>query len=294
MGDEVVFERFQGGAKPTLEQTIMSGTKSFACAITALAIADGKLARDERVADTIPELAKKERSAAITVRDLLTQTSGIKGGGTPLGGDHHAWIREKAWLLTGTKRFTYGAAHWDLFGAFVKAKLGEDPIDYLERRVLKPIGMTWSYWKTDGVGQRFLAFGMITTPRSWARYGMLIRDDGMFEGQRILPAGTRDACLHGSETNPAYGEGWWLNQPMPRDAKKHGGFPKTVARLVNDGERASILPDGPADLAMAVGSNDLRLYVIASRDMVIVRYGGRDDATFKDADLLRPILMPSR
>ncbi len=243
VGDDVAFERWQNNARDDFTQTIFSGTKSFGCALAALAVADGKLALDERVADTFTALAERETSGAITVRDLLTQTSGMKGGGTPTDGDHYAWIRSHARVLAGLRpgaRFTYGAAHWDLFAALVREKLGEDPIDVLERRVLRPLGMTWDYWKTDGAGQRFLAFGMVTSPRSWARYGMLLRDDGVFAGQRILPASAVAECLRGSSANPAFGFGLWLNRPMPPGTGRAVGFPMTLGRLTADGKRGAI------------------------------------------------------
>lgn len=295
VGDEVVFERWQNGARDGFAQTIFSGTKAFGCALAGLAVSDGKLTLDERVADTIASLGTRATSAAITVRDLLSQTSGLKGGGTPTSGDHYDWIARKARLLAGSApgtRFSYGAAHWDLFAVLVRDKVGEDPIGYLARRVLTPIGVTWSSWKADGVGQRFLAFGMVTSPRSWARYGMLLRDGGVFSGSRYLPAEVVAACWRGSEANPAFGLGLWLNRPMPPGAKRVSGFPATLHGLVADGRRAAILPDGPADLAMAAGSADTRLYIIPSRGMVIVRFGTTDRATFVDAELLRPLLMP--
>jgi CubicO group peptidase (beta-lactamase class C family) len=296
VGDEVVLSRWQNHTRDTFQQTVFSGTKAFGCALAGLAMADGKLSLDELAADTFEALATRETSAAITVRDLLTQTSGLKGGGTPTSGDHHQWIRERARLLAGHRpgtRFTYGAAHSDLFAAIIREKVGEDPIAYLERRLLTPIGVTYSYWKPDGIGQRFLAFGLVTSPQSWARYGMLLRDGGVYEGRRYLPAEAVAECWRGSNANPAYGLGLWLNRPMPPEIKRSNGFPTTLGRLIADGRREAILPGGPNDLAMAAGSADTRLYIIPSRRMVIVRFGSSDRASFVDAELLRPILMPT-
>lgn len=294
-GDAVKIERWQNGARDTFAQTIFSGTKSFGCALAALSVGDGRMALDERVSDTFAELAGRETSAAIRPRDLLTQTSGMKGGGTSTRGDHFQWIRNHARQLTGTApgaRFTYGAAHWDLFSAFAREKLGEDPIAYLERRVLQPLGITPVFWKADGVGQRFLAFGLVTTPRAWARYGMLLRDRGVADGKRLLPAEAVADCWQGTTANPAYGFGLWLNRPMPKAIKSSIGYPTTLRRLIANDKDAAILPGGPDDLAMAAGSADTRLYIIPSRDLVIVRFGYRDDPSFSDAALLRPLLLP--
>lgn len=301
VGADVVLEDTRSSPE-RFAQTIMSGTKTFACGLAALAIGDGALRLDERVVATLPELKRPEGAPgkgyaeAITVRDLLTQTSGLKGGGTSTSGDHRAWIRSHARLLTiaapGTS-FSYGAAHWDLFEALMQAKLGADPIDVLDTRLLTPLGIEQRAWKRDGADQRFLAFGLVTTPRSWARLGRLMNDDGVFEGRRLLPAGTTAECLRGSNANPGYGIGWWLNQPMPPAVKRSAGFPTTLRNLTTDGVRRAILPDGPSDLAMAAGSSDTRLYIVPSRALVIVRFGWKDNARWSDADFLRPILLPA-
>ena len=123
VGDAVVFERWQNGAREGFRQTVFSGTKALGCGLAGLVVGDGRMALDERVAETFPGLAERATSATMTVRSLLTQTSGMKGGGTSTRGDHLAWIQGHARQLTGTvagARFTYGAAHWDLLTALVR------------------------------------------------------------------------------------------------------------------------------------------------------------------------------
>ena len=84
----------------------------------------------------------------------------------------------------------------------------------------------------------------------------------------------------------------WQVVPMPREILRSEGFPTTVRNLVADGVRRAILPDGPADLAMAAGSSDTRLYIVPSRSLVIVRFGWQDRPSWSDAAFLRPILSP--
>jgi CubicO group peptidase (beta-lactamase class C family) len=293
--DRIVFERFQNGARDDFRQTVMSGTKAFGCALAAIAVADGLLDLDAPVAALLPDLAARPTSASITPRALLTQSSGLKGGGTPTRGDHYAWISKHARPLAGTpsgRRFTYGAAHWDLFAAALHARTGKDPIALLESRVLAPLGIPADHWKSDDAGRRFLAFGFVTTPRDWARYGMLLAAGGVADGRRLLPAEGVADCWRGSDANPAYGFGFWLNHPMPPEARQSAGLPTTLRRLVTDGRRGAILPGGPPDLAMAAGSADTRLYIVPSRRMVIVRFGSGDRPDFADAELLKPLLLP--
>src|SRR5207249_4935391 len=61
---------------------LASGTKSFSGAMLAAAVEDGLLKLDEKVADTITEWKNDQRKSQITIRHLLSLTSGIFGGST--------------------------------------------------------------------------------------------------------------------------------------------------------------------------------------------------------------------
>ena len=61
-----------------------------------------------------------------------------------------------------------------------------------------------------------------------------------------------------------------------------------VAERALEDDGPIIWNDGPDDLVAAAGHNDQRLYVIPSKDLVIVRLGN-GHRRFKDAELLRRV-----
>ena len=166
------------------------------------------------------------------------------------------------------------------FGALMKRKLGEDPVAYLERRVLRPIGFRTSWWTIDPAGNSMLPYGAWTTALEWAKYGVLVRDGGVWRGTRVLPADGVSACLHGSRVMPAYGLTFWLNAPVGPQVNAHA-----IPALRGGGPRGFLYQDGPPDLFAAAGARDNRMYVVPSRGLVIVRLG-TGNRQWRDAEFL--------
>ncbi len=80
-GDKVVFEEYQNGHSADKPWMLASGTKSFSGVMLAAAIEDGLVTSfDEKVSDTITEWKSDPRKARITIRQLLSLTSGIDAG----------------------------------------------------------------------------------------------------------------------------------------------------------------------------------------------------------------------
>lgn len=292
-GDRLVFEDYENGHEAERAHHLWSGTKTFMCALVAAAAADHRFDLDTRLDAHLPDLDK--RRAALTVRDLLSLSSGLSESGEilttdmlrarPKVRDKEAWaLREITAQYPPGERFRYAASPFVFLAALARRALDEDLITYLDRRVFAPIGMRQSNWLRDDAGHPFFSFGAYTTARGWARFGMLLRDDGRFLGREILPPGLLHRCFEPSPAMPAYGLGLWRNAPASN--------PLWLPPVLHDrfAKKGPILSaEGPADLYAAVGYDDNRLYVIPSRHLVIVRLGA-GAGSFTDRDLVNRIL----
>jgi CubicO group peptidase (beta-lactamase class C family) len=78
--DRLVYERYFDGASAEDRQTSFSAAKSFLSTLVGIAVDEGHIAGvDDPVTTYLPELAERDpRFARITVRDLLTMSSGIR------------------------------------------------------------------------------------------------------------------------------------------------------------------------------------------------------------------------
>lgn len=273
-GDSIVFEDYATDDAKDLPWFLASGTKSFSGVICAAAIED-KLIKsfDEKVADTITEWKTDPRKSKVTVRQLLSLTSGIDAGQIGIVPTYSEAITSRASYDPGT-HFEYGPVPFQIFGELMTRKLKpkkETVMSYLKRRILDPIGLTVAFWRKKN-DQILLPQGASLTAREWAKFGLLLKNNGKWSKQ-IIDGKLLDELTVGSKTNPAYGLTFWLN------AKGTG--PSGNERMNIGGE---VLKAGESlDLFMAAGAGNQRLYVIKSQDLVVVRFGmfgGWDDREF--------------
>lgn len=249
-----VLERYGGGYTAAKPHALYSGTKSF-WGVTAIAAQrDGLLELDEPVARTFPSWAGDALHRAVTLRQLLSLTSGIGFGG--LGSAVPTY--EKA-LATPIKdapgtTFRYGGIPLQVFGAVLARKLeprGLTPHAYLRERLLDPIGLAIGAWRSLADGTQPLPTGAFLSAREWlkwGRYALAHRYD-----DALAP------CFTGSAANPRYGLGWWL---------------APVA--------------APAGIVHAGGSGGQALYVIPSERAVVVKFG--QSASYKHDAFLKRLL----
>lgn len=106
-------------------------------------------------------------------------------------------------------------------------KLGEEYLTFPQRALFDRIGVRTMVMETDPFGN-FLTQGYeLASGRDWARLGNLYLQDGVWDGERILPEGYVEfvstlAPAWEADGRPIYGGFFWLNgtgaYPVPRDA----------------------------------------------------------------------------
>jgi len=273
---KLVFERYQNGHRRDKPQHIFSGTKSFAPMVALIAQQEGLLELDEKVCDTISEWRGDQRKEQITIRHLLNFTSGLKNNDSDL---HSIRTRDKyaaslacECVRAPGKRFRYGSNHLMVFGEVMKRKLAaaskddqplpKDFVAYLKDRVLGPIDCEFASWLRDAKGNPALPYGAYMTAREWAKFGLLVLNRGKHGEQQVVPTEHFDECFVGSKANPIYGLNFWL---------------------VGKRARGSI----PKDTVTAAGMYNQKLYIIPSRELLVVRLGRTGARTrFGDAGFL--------
>lgn len=212
-------------------QLVYSVSKTFLACATALAEQAGLLARDERLVDVFPEAAAAAgpRAARLTVEDLLRMSTGhhadtldtvagLAGGGEEAVALFLATEPEEepgTWFL-----YHNGASR--VLALAVQRRTGQRLVDYLRPRLLDPLGVTpcaWSTWAGTDLGFS----GFHVTTEAVARLGLLLLQDGVWDGRRLLPAGwvgTASAALADTAHHPGtadwqvgYGHQVWRCRP---------------------------------------------------------------------------------
>ena len=278
-GDKIVFEDHQNGSTANTPNFLASGTKSFTGVLLAAAIEDKLVSSfDEKVAETITEWKTDKRKSLITIRQLLSLTSGIDAGQIGRVPSYREAIEAEA-AFDVEKRFEYGPVPFQIFGEIMTRKLkpkNETVMSYLKRRIFEPIGMDIAFWRMKD-SQPMLPQGASLTAREWAKFGRLLKDGGKWNGKQLIKKKLLDELVVGTAANPAYGVSFWLN----RQGKDPGGRSNTRRAMTEISENGIV--DDVKDLFMAAGAGNQRLYIIPSLDLVVVRqaqFGSWDDREF--------------
>ena len=288
---KTIFESYPGHHSAHEEHKIYSGTKGFWVLAALAAEEEGILKLDERVADTIEEWQRDDHKKHITVRQLLNFTSGLEPmsllhGDTVPNRDAVA-LRLPVVAIPG-ERFIYGPASLQVFHELFRRKLAshrETPTHYLERKVLRPLGLGPQEYKKDRAGNPLLAAGFRLTAEQWSRIGRLI----LSGGTPVLSQPSLSQSLRGTNANPAFGMGFWINRSAGPDAREFDIEDMLERDWWNQEWRDICLcRDAPPDTIASVGSGYQRLIVIPSMELVIVRLG--KNARFSDGEFLRILL----
>jgi CubicO group peptidase (beta-lactamase class C family) len=168
-GGKTILERGYGMANleydiPIAASTIFeagSVSKQFTAAAVLLLAADGKLSLDEPVRKYIPELP--DAAAAVTIRQILSHTSGLRDWGTVSGiagwrrgtrAITHADVldiirRQRALNFAPGTRWSYSNSGYNLAAILVERVSGRSFPEFTRDRLFRPLGMTHSSWRDD-------------------------------------------------------------------------------------------------------------------------------------------------
>jgi len=203
--DRIVFERYLQGRKPGDSLLSASMSKTLLALLMGIAVNEGKLALDERVAAVLPDF-KDTAFADATIEDVLRMSSGaamVNSFEPGADSDNQAvnpmiaprqHVRE---YLKGKKEraaapgteFKYNGAQTALLGLILARRLNtNDLTGYLEEKLWVPMGAEangyWikNYHDEEGVQGQFVA-----TLHDYARLGYLVMNQGRVDGKQIVP-----------------------------------------------------------------------------------------------------------
>lgn len=162
---------------------IASQTKMFTAIAAMQLVAAGKLRLEEPIAKHLPDYPDQKSAARITLRQLLTHTSG-------LGDFQSAEYEAKRWQLKGLADFYQFFAHrplrfepgkgWGysnagflLLGLIVERASGQPYTEYVQQRIFRPAGMTSSGFALPDDLTSNLAVGYTRVTKEGGREGPL-------------------------------------------------------------------------------------------------------------------------
>jgi CubicO group peptidase (beta-lactamase class C family) len=256
----IVMENYFNGHSATTPWYWASAGKTLTSTVTGIAEQEGLININNKVSDylgtgwTSAPLAKEN---LITCKNLLCMNSGLNDA---LGDDVSP--ANLQYVADANTRWAYHNVYVKLQDVVAQAS-GQTWTSYFNTKLRDKLGMTGGSWINSGDG---LSVYWSTT-RNMARFGLMALNKGKWNGSQVVNETYFTAATNTSQTiNQAYGYLWWLN------GKTSYHLPQSQLQLPG-----SIIPNGPADMFMALGKNDQKIYVIPSKKMVVIRMGDAAD-----------------
>lgn len=200
------------------------------------------------------------REDAISVLNQLTMTSGLN--------DIIFDCTDPVCLFykanPGT-RWAYHNAPYTLLQDVISSGTNQTFESYFNSVLRDKIGMDGTWFGTNNYNNVYFS-----TARSMARFGILMLNKGTWESDEILNQAYFTTMTNPSQNiNKSYGYLWWLNG---KESFMLPGSQEVFTR--------TLIPNAPTDLFAGLGKNDQKVYVVPSKDLVIIRMGevAREDA----------------
>ncbi|HWK04862.1 MAG TPA: serine hydrolase [Puia sp.] len=282
---QLVGERYAPGFTRDTRLLGWSMSKSITSALIGMLVGDGRLHVDAPA--PVPEWKNPDDPRhAITLVNLLQQCSGLQfEENYTKSSDATKMLFERADMGAYTAShpekdtpgtvWYYSSGNSNIVARIVRQTVGEEGYHaFPYERLFYKTGMYSAVLEPDASGTFVGSSYSYATARDWARFGLLYLNDGVFNGERLLPEGWVRSTATPAPAAPKgkYGYMFWLN----------------AGTKGNPGDRT--YPHAPADLFCADGFEGQNVFIIPSRQLVVVRLGLTTHGKFNADRFLGEIL----
>lgn len=278
---QLIGERYARGCSASTPLLGWSITKSVINALVGILVEKKLL--DIHAPAPVPQWqAQEDPRQAITVDQLLRMSSGLKFSEVykPLrdvtemlffSADFAAYAASKPLTCAPDTQWSYSSGSTNIICRIIHqlaAQLYTDHDEFMRRELFDRIGMTTAFIEKDPSGNFVGSSYGFACARDWARFGQLYLQDGIWNGERILPEGWVNYSATPTRHAPLgeYGAHFWLNAGMA------------------NGPNTKKWPNAPRDMLVAQGHQDQRIIIIPSKKLVVVRMGASQAQDAWDLD----------
>jgi len=230
----LVFERYFRGADEHTLFDVRSVTKSIISALAGIALRDSVLPDvDAPVARWLAgTYAFDGADSTITIRDLLTMTSGFQWNEDTgpdynlwiAAGDHVQYVLDRPHAAPAGTAFTYNSAAAHMLGVVLQRASGTPLPTYAYDHLLRLIGVDTAAWEQLDRGTVNGGSGMKLRARDLLRFGQLYLQHGWSGRVSVVPDGWVQETTQpqfpwrddfGAQRQETYGMLWWVSDAQP-------------------------------------------------------------------------------
>jgi CubicO group peptidase (beta-lactamase class C family) len=262
---KIVVEEYFNGHGPERNWYWASAGKTITATLLGIAQEEGHLNINDKTSDYLGQgwtTMTPEQEDEITIWHQITMTCGFDERGVDTQCTDPECLTYRA--EPGT-RWYYHNAGYTLTHDVLEAATGQTNNQYTNNKLKDATGMD-GFWLKNGFNQVYWS-----TPRSMARFGWMIANNGTWAGQDVIQDKdyVKAMITPSQAVNESYGYLWWLN------GQESHHLPVLTFEIPGP-----ISPDAPMDLYAGLGKNGQFVEVIPSQDLVVVRMGDAPDVSF--------------
>jgi len=274
-------EWYFNGTTPDTTQDIYSATKSVTSTLIGIAEGDGDLNIAESASKWIPSW-QGTPAQAVTIRNLLSMDSGRKWD---FRTDYLEFLRapDRTGFAVDLPQqeppgqvWAYNNSAVQTLEPVLAAATGENVVDFAQKRLFAPLGMTHTRMTTDKAGNAQMFEGVESSCRDMARFGVMMLDHGRWGGKQVVPSHWVKEATGRSSTslNAGYGYLWWLNHYGVLSSPEAA----TSLQRAKDptSKKGRIAAGAPNDMYWALGLGNQLVQVDPGTQTVVVRLGSRE------------------
>jgi CubicO group peptidase (beta-lactamase class C family) len=276
--DQIVAERYRSDFNPSTRFLSWSMAKSFTNAMVGLLVKERKVDINSPI--NRKEWAEDSRKN-ITLNNLLQMNSGLEfneayskvkltDATTMLlkHGDMGDYAASKKLLVKPDSIWSYSSGSSNIVQDYLRSVIGNDEeyLSFPRKSLFNRTGMLSVIWEPDASGTFVGSSYLYATARDYARFGLLYLHNGNWLGEQILPEGWVSYTSSPAKgSNGEYGALFWLN-------------------------RSDVFKGVPADLFYCDGYEGQYIFIIPSKQLVVVRTGCSPNDSFDQQSFLKEIV----
>jgi CubicO group peptidase (beta-lactamase class C family) len=251
------------GYKPQFDQKTRflswSMAKSFINALVGILVRQDKL--DIHKPTGIEQWKGDDRSK-ITLNDLMQMQSGLKwnedyGNRSDVTlmlhceSDMGRFAIERPFAYPAGTHWYYSSGTTNIVSSLIRNQFSNDSLYYsfAKTQLFNKIGIPDAVFEVDASGTIVGSSYLYATARDYARFALLFQNDGIFNGERILPEGwVKYSTSVASDSNNGYGYFFWLNKNKE-------------------------YPSAPENMYMCDGHDGQHIFILPTQELIVVVLG---------------------
>jgi len=288
----LVVEEYFYGFDREMRHDMRSASKTVTSTLIGLAVQEGRIGdADAKALTFFPRYRRyanwDPRKAQITIRDLLTMSSGLDANDSdPQSVASEAvyqsqsrlpdWIKlalDAPMIADPGSQPLYGGANPLILGGVLAEVVDDEPVEWFAHRtLLEPLGIEDYQYLLDPTGLVYMGGGMHMRPRDMAKYGQLYLDGGIWRGRQILSEewireswGRYGRLAPLDRNGHQYGYLWWHHEYKVGDRTI-----ETVEARGNGGQYIFVVPT--LDLVVVITAGNFRTGKTRQPEEILQRF----------------------